>query len=109
MFAHPAWKTPWPPMRIESRTSVAYRICLVAAGAFDATVALSSKGEWDLAAADLIATEAGCLLTSHKGRDLAYNRRVPSVRSMICAGPALHRLILARVSPIDLPGSTEED
>ena len=105
MFEHPAWNPPWPPMRIENRTSIAYRLCLVAAGEFDVAVALSSKGEWDLAAADLIATEAGCLVTSHKGRPLAYNRAVPSHRSLICAGPALHRLILQRVEPIDLPGT----
>jgi myo-inositol-1(or 4)-monophosphatase len=105
MFEHPAWNPPWPPMRIENRTSIAYRLCLVAAGFFDAAVALSAKGEWDLAAADLIATEAGCLVTSHKGRPLAYNRAVPSHRSLICAGPALHRLILQRVEPIDLPGT----
>jgi myo-inositol-1(or 4)-monophosphatase len=109
MFAHPAWRRPWPPMRIENRNSIAYRVCLVACGDFDAAVALSSKGEWDLAAADLIATEAGCRVTSHKGRPLSYNRPVPSHRSMICAGPALHRLILERVEPIDLPGSTDAD
>jgi myo-inositol-1(or 4)-monophosphatase len=46
-------------MRVESRNSIAYRVCLVAAGAFDAAVALSPKSEWDLAAADLIRAEAG--------------------------------------------------
>jgi myo-inositol-1(or 4)-monophosphatase len=109
MFAHPAWPQPWPPMRIETRNSIAYRLCLVAAGAFDAALALSSKGEWDLAAADLIAREAGCLVTTHKGRDIAYNRRVPRVRSMVCAGTALHGLLLDRLAPIELPGSSETD
>ena len=65
MFQHPAWPTPWPPMRVESRNSVAYRLCSVASGEFDATLALSSKSEWDLAAAGLIAQEAGCLVTDH--------------------------------------------
>lgn len=109
MFGHPAWRTPWPPMRIENRNSIAYRMGLVARGAFDAAIALSSKGEWDLAAGDLIATEAGCLVTTHKGKTLVYNKVKPSFRSMICAGPALHRLILERVQPIELPGSTEAD
>ena len=54
MFAHPAWREPWPDMRIEARNSIAYRMCLVASGAFDAAIALSPKSEWDLAAADLI-------------------------------------------------------
>ena len=100
---HPSWAEPWPEMRIESRNSVAYRMALVAAGAFDAVLALSSKCDWDLAAADLIAAEAGALSTDHRGRPFAYNQ--PSVQkpSLICAGPPLHRLILERVSHIDLP------
>jgi myo-inositol-1(or 4)-monophosphatase len=67
---------------------------------------MSSKSEWDLAAADLIATEAGCLVTTHKGAPMAYNRAVPSTESLVCAGPQLHQLILQRVEPIDLPAST---
>jgi myo-inositol-1(or 4)-monophosphatase len=103
MLRHPAWAEPWPPMQIASRNSVAYRLCLVAAGDFDAALALSSKSEWDLAAADLIATEAGCLVTNHKGDPFRYNQPSPKARSLVCAGPALHRLLLDRVQPINLP------
>lgn len=103
MFAHPAWREPWPEMRIESRNSIAYRMCLVAAGAFDAAVALSPKSEWDVAAADLICARAGALLSDHKGRDFAYNRPVPLVPSLVCANRALHPLILSRVGHIELP------
>lgn len=103
MFAHPAWPTPWPAMRIEARNSIAYRICLVAAGAFDAAIALTPKSEWDLAAADLICGEAGALLTDHLGRKFAYNRPNPTVPSLVCANRALHPLILSRVGHIDLP------
>jgi myo-inositol-1(or 4)-monophosphatase len=48
MFEHPAWPQPWPAMRIEARNSTAYRMCVVASGAFDATVALAPKatGIW---------------------------------------------------------------
>jgi myo-inositol-1(or 4)-monophosphatase len=103
MFAHPAWRTPWPPMRIETRNSIAYRLCLVADGRFDAAIALSAKSEWDLAAADLIRAEAGAALTDHKGRSFAYNKPVPLMPSLICTAPALHPLILERVRHIDLP------
>jgi myo-inositol-1(or 4)-monophosphatase len=103
MMRHPAWPTPWPDMRMESRNSIAYRMCSVASGAFDAMLALSSKSEWDMAAGDLIAAEAGCVVTDHKGRPLAYNRAKPRAPSVVCAGPALHRLILSRTEPIDLP------
>ncbi|MBU4434748.1 MAG: 3'(2'),5'-bisphosphate nucleotidase CysQ [Alphaproteobacteria bacterium] len=103
MFVHPAWTTPWPAMRVESRNSIAYRVCLVAAGAFDAAVALSPKSEWDLAAADLIRAEVGACLTDHKGQGFRYNRPIPLVPSLVCANAALQPLILARVGHIDLP------
>jgi myo-inositol-1(or 4)-monophosphatase len=103
MFAHPAWPTPWPPMRVESRNSIAYRLCLVASGDFDAAIALSPKNEWDLAAADLICAEAGAVLTDHKGRAFRYNRPNPLLPSVVCANKTLHPLILSRVGHIDLP------
>ena len=103
MFAHPAWREPWPEMRIESRNSIAYRMCLVAAGTFDAAIALSPKSEWDLAAADLICRRAGAAVSDHKGRDFAYNRSVPLVPSLVCANRALAPLILSRVGHIELP------
>ena len=103
MMKHPAWPTPWPDMRVESRNAIAYRLCSVASGEFDAMLAMSPKSEWDMAAGDLIATEAGCLVTDHRGRPLAYNQVKPTAPSLVCAGPALHRLILSRTGPIDLP------
>jgi myo-inositol-1(or 4)-monophosphatase len=109
LFAHPIWSPPWPPMRIESRNSIAYRLCLVACGDFDAAIAMSSKREWDLAAADLIASEAGCLVTTRSGRPLAYNRANATASSLVCASPALHPLILQRTGPIELRRSTEAD
>ena len=103
MLKHPAWPTPWPEMRLESRNAIAYRLCSVACGDVDAMLAMSPKNEWDMAAGDLIATEAGCLVTDHRGRPLAYNRAKPVTPSLVCAGAALHRLILSRTQPIDLP------
>lgn len=102
MFAHPAWRAPWPPMHIETRNSIAYRMCLVAGGGFDAAIALSGKSEWDLAAADLICAEAGARVTDHKGRSYDYNQVSPRKPSLICAAPDLHPLILDRVRHIDL-------
>ncbi|MEO8114791.1 MAG: 3'(2'),5'-bisphosphate nucleotidase CysQ [Phenylobacterium sp.] len=102
MFAHPAWPTPWPAMRIEQRNSTAYRMCLVAAGAFDAAVVLVAKHDWDLAAADLIATEAGCYVGDHQGAGFHYNGPRPLQRSLICAAPGIAPLILERVQHIAL-------
>ena len=107
MFAHPAWNIspniPWPAMEIETRNSVAYRLVLVACGAFDAMLALSAKRDWDLAAADLILREAGGIVTSHDGAALRYNTPEAVQRSVIGAAPALHALLLARVGHIRLP------
>lgn len=107
MIASHYWNNPpnrpWPEMDIESRGSVAYRIALVAGGGFDAMLALSSKKDWDLAAADIILHEAGGLLTSHRGEVFLYNDRDARQLSAIAAGPLLHPEIVARVRHINLP------
>ncbi|MEI9885144.1 MAG: 3'(2'),5'-bisphosphate nucleotidase CysQ [Rhizomicrobium sp.] len=107
MFAHAAWNTPpnrpWPPMEIESRSSIAYRAVLVAAGRFDAMLALSSKRDWDLAAAQIVVTEAGGLITTHAGAAMRYNRESTLHPSVVAAGPKLHARLMERVSHIRLP------
>jgi myo-inositol-1(or 4)-monophosphatase len=104
MFEDPRWPTPWPPMTIASRNSIAYRVVQVACGAFDAALALTPKNDWDLAAADLIAREAGACISDHRGRGYVYNRPAPKQRSVLCAAPGLNELILQRVSHIDPAG-----
>lgn len=103
MFKHPAWPEPWPAMEIIERNSVAYRIALVACNAADAALALNTKNDWDLAAADLILTEAGGRLTSHDGKQLIYNRELPRHRSLLAAGPKLYDALFARVGALTLP------
>lgn len=103
MFKHPAWPEPWPEMEIIERNSVAYRIALVACNAADAALALNTKNDWDLAAADLVLNEAGGLLTSHDGKVLIYNRELPRHRSLLAAGPKLHEALMARVGLLTLP------
>src|SRR6185503_9028704 len=100
MFADPRWPRPWPAMRIERRNSIAYRMALVASGAFDAALALTPKNDWDLAAADLIASEAGAYVADHHGRPFVYNQLAPQQRSLLCAAPGLGELILQRVGHI---------
>ncbi len=100
MFRHPSWPVPWPEMQVEPRNSTAYRMCLVASGAFDAAVAPVAKHDWDLAAADLIATEAGAFVGDHRGQIFRYNRERPVQASLICSAPALAPLILDRVRHI---------
>jgi myo-inositol-1(or 4)-monophosphatase len=101
MFADPRWPQPWPAMTVEARNSIAYRAVLIAAGAFDAALALTPKNDWDLAAADLICREAGAVFCDHRGQPFVYNRPVPMQRSLLCAAPGLGELILTRVRHID--------
>ena len=75
-------------------------MALVAAGAFDATVALTPKWDWDVAAGALIAREAGAIVTDHLGGDWRFNRPDPRQDSLICSAPALHPLILERTGAI---------
>jgi len=101
LFAHAAWSTPpnapWPEMHIETRSSIAYRMALVAAGAFDAALVLSAKHDWDMAAGDLIVREAGGRSSAGDGADLRFGESVPIQRSMVCAGPTLHAQLIGKL------------
>jgi myo-inositol-1(or 4)-monophosphatase len=98
------WTTPWPEsVSVETRASIAYRMGLVAAGAFDAMISLSEKSDWDLAAGDLIVHEAGGTVTTDTGAALIYNCETPAQKNVICAGPALHRKLLAKLGELERP------
>ena len=103
LFDRPIWPDPWPVMRFDKRNSIAYRMALIAAGAFDAAMALSPKWDWDVCAGALIATEAGAKVSDHLGRPYHFNRPDPRQAALVCSAPALHPLILKRCAPIHLP------
>jgi myo-inositol-1(or 4)-monophosphatase len=88
-------QAPWPPLHVQTRNSVAYRVVLVADSSADAAVSLTCKRDWDLAAADIILTEAGGKLTDTKGATLLYNRANTLQTNLVAANPALHAEILA--------------
>jgi len=85
---------PWPAMHVQNRNSVALRVALVADASADATVSLSAKRDWDLAAADIILGEAGGRVTDLSGAALIYNRSEAVQPGLVAAGPALHGAIL---------------
>ncbi len=87
-------KPPWPAMHVQNRNSVAYRLVLVADGSADASVSLTAKRDWDLAAADIILHEAGGRLTDVQGAALIYNRPVTRQASLIAANRVLHAEII---------------
>jgi myo-inositol-1(or 4)-monophosphatase len=98
----PHWPEPWPVMRFEKRNAIAYRMALVAAGAFDAAIALTPKWDWDICAGALIAQEAGARVSDHHGGEWRFNQPDPRQNSLICSAPALHPLIVRRTAPIPL-------
>jgi myo-inositol-1(or 4)-monophosphatase len=94
-------RAPWPPMQVQNRNSVAYRLALVAQGCADASVSLTSKRDWDLAAADVILSEAGGILTDASGAVLIYNRAVTRQSSIVAANPGLHAEIIGLLDGCD--------
>lgn len=90
------WPGGIPPVSRHFRPSIAYRLCLVAEGRFDATLTFRRSWEWDVAAGDLIAREAGASVTDASGGPLAYNSPDPRVDGMIAAAPTLHADLLSR-------------
>ena len=98
----PHWLEPWPAMRFEKRNAIAYRMALVASGAFDATLALTPKWDWDVCAGALIVEEAGGRVSDHHGHAGRFNQADPRQNSLICSAPALHPLIVRRTAPIPL-------
>ena len=87
-------RAPWPVMHVQNRNSVAYRLALVADGSADASVSLTAKRDWDLAAADLILWEAGGRLTDASGAVLVYNRAATRQSSLVAANSRLHTEII---------------
>lgn len=102
MFAHPAWPVAWPPMQVDQRNSIAYRMCLVAAGEFDAAIALSAKNDWDMVAAGVIVAESGAIATNHEGQPFAWNLPEARQKSLVVAGSGLHGLLIERVRHVKL-------
>jgi len=105
MLSHPAWREPWPDMILArpKPNATLLRLCLVASGQWDATLALSRKSDWDIAPASLIVAEAGGLATTHLGEPFLFNRNEPAQRSLLASGKALHSLLTARIAEVRLP------
>ncbi|WP_019955780.1 3'(2'),5'-bisphosphate nucleotidase CysQ [Yoonia vestfoldensis] len=99
-FAPALWKgAALPPFKRAFRSSLAYRLCLVAQGRFDAMLTLRPSWEWDIAAGALIVAEARGTVTDPRGLPLVFNNPHPQVPGVIAAGHELHADIAARLEP----------
>ena len=91
------WPSPWPGTAVEKPNSLALRLAHVASDAADAWLEGRTVSEWDLAAAALIATEAGATVTDRAGRALAFNQPEPVIHGIAAATPALHAAVRDRL------------
>lgn len=92
------WPGGVPPVERHFCSSLAYRLCLVAEGRFDAMVTLRDAWEWDIAAGSLVGEEAGVMLSDREGGALAFNSPSAMTRGVIAATPGIHGGFLARLA-----------
>jgi myo-inositol-1(or 4)-monophosphatase len=85
-----------PAMNRSFRSSLAYRLCLVAQGQYDAMITLRPTWEWDIAAGSLIVTEAQGSATDRRGNPLIFNNAHPQIDGVVAAG-GLHASLLDRL------------
>ena len=91
------WPGGVPPVIRHHRPSLAYRMCLVAEGRFDAMVTLRDSWEWDIAAGSLIVAEAGGAATDRTGTAFAFNSERARQAGVLAGGPVVHAGLLARL------------
>ena len=90
------WEGDPPELHRSHRPSLAYRLCLVAEGRFDAMFTFRPSWEWDIAAGALICAEAGATVTDSWGAPLVFNSPEALTPGVICAAPGLHDALMAR-------------
>ncbi len=94
------WPVPWPEtMQAEQANSIALRICQIADAQFDCCVTLRPKNDWDVAAADLILSEAGGAMTTGDGVALVFNREKPLHKHIVAGTKPIVPALMARVKP----------
>ena len=89
------WRNGQPPtLTRHFRSSLAYRLCLVAQGRFSSMITLRASWEWDIAAGALIVSEAGGRLTDRTGGALRFNNAHPQLNGVVAGEAQVHNLIL---------------
>ncbi|NIJ66928.1 myo-inositol-1(or 4)-monophosphatase [Sphingomonas leidyi] len=78
--------------------SIALRIAMVAAGEADLLATIRWGNEWDVAAAVLIAREAGAAITDALGRPLAFNTPSGQAFGVLASAPGIHAAAVERLA-----------
>ncbi len=84
--------------KVEQPNSIALRIAMVADDQADLVATLRWGFEWDVAAATLIAREAGAAATDAFGKPLAYNKRDPRAFGLLVSAPKIHLAAVERLA-----------
>ena len=84
--------------KVEQPNSIALRIAMVADNRADLVATLRWGFEWDIAAAGLIAREAGAAVSDSFGRKLNYNKRDPRAFGVVASAPGIHAATIEHLS-----------
>lgn len=85
-------------VQVDQPNSIALRIAMVAADEADLVATLRWGYEWDIAAAALIAREAGAAVSDAFGRKLDYNKPDPRAFGMIACAPDIHNSVVEHLA-----------
>ena len=83
---------------VEKPNSIALRIAMVADDRADLVATLRWGFEWDVAAATLIAREAGAQVSDAFGQPLAYNKHDPRDFGVLVCSPGIHADAVSRLA-----------
>lgn len=83
---------------VHQPNSIALRMAMVASDAADLVATLRWGFEWDIAAAALIASEAGAVVTDAFGAPLRFNTERAQAFGVIACVPGIHGQVVERLS-----------
>jgi myo-inositol-1(or 4)-monophosphatase len=84
---------------VEKQNSIALRIAMVAADRADLVATLRWGNEWDIAAAALVAGEAGAAVSDALGAALTFNKPDPAAFGVLVSTPGIHAAAVERLAP----------
>ncbi len=92
------WAQGPPPVDRQFRSSLAYRLALVAEGRFDAMLTLRDTWEWDIAAGTLLVEEAAGRGTDRFGAPLVFNGPSAKVSGVLAGGAQVQPALLTALT-----------
>jgi myo-inositol-1(or 4)-monophosphatase len=83
---------------VDKPNSIALRIAMVGSDEADLLATLRWGFEWDIAAATLIAREAGAVVSDAFGHPLNFNKRDPRAFGLLVCSPGIHHAAVERLA-----------